>query len=192
MKKKSIIIFSVILLFIIVIAIVTGNYIASNYNELVEYKESVSIKYSDVSIYLERRADLIPNLVNTIKGYTQHEEEVLTKVSEARKNLLSADNIQDKSKANDELNTAIRALMIVVEKYPDIKASTQFINLQDELAGTENRIATARKDYNRAVKKYNTKIKKFPINIIANFLSFKEVEYFTVSDKKSEVPNIEF
>ena len=106
--------------------------------------------------------------------------------------LLKADNIEEKSTANDELSSAIGRLMVIVENYPDLKASTNFINLQDELSGTENRIATARRDYNNAVKKYNTKVKKAPTNIIASIGDFDKADYFKISEAKKDVPNVEF
>lgn len=127
---------------------------------------------------LQRRADLIPNLVNTVKGYTSHEDAIIDKITTARENLNKAKTVEEKSEANDELSSALNSLMVVVENYPDLKASENFINLQDELAGTENRIAVARKDYNDAVKSYNTSIKKFPGSIFAGMFAFDSKTYF--------------
>lgn len=187
MKKSNIalIITGVVLLIILLWGI-------TSYNNLVESKERVEKEASNISVMLERRADLIPNLINTVKGYTKHEEEIIGKITNARENLLAASSITDQAKANQELSTAIDALMVVVENYPDLKASQNFINLQDELAGTENRIAVARKDYNEIIKNYNSKIKKFPTNIIASLFHCEKEPYFEAEKKKTEVPNVEF
>ena len=117
---------------------------------------------------------------------------MIDKITTARQNLLNASSVEEKSEANDELTTALNALMVVVENYPDLKASENFIQLSDELAGTENRIATARRDYNDAVTSYNTSVKKFPTNILAGIFGFEQKDYFEVSEGKTEVPNVEF
>lgn len=187
MKKGTII----ILIVVAVIAII-GMSLVGSYNNMVNLKENVETKKADVSVALERRADLIPNLVNTVKGYAAHEEKVINDVTEARKALLNAESITELSEANENLSKAINNLLVIVENYPDLKANTNFINLQDELAGTENRIAVARKDYNEAVKSYNTSIKKFPNNMIASMFNFNECSYFEASSDKTEVPNVEF
>ena len=182
----------IILGVIVVIAIGLFAAFKSNYNNFIELQEEVNAKEATIDVALERRADLIPNLVNTVKGYASHEEKVINNITTARENLLKADDIEEKSEANDELTKAINALMVIVENYPDLKANTNFINLQDELAGTENRIATARNDYNTAAKNYNTAIKKFPGNIIAGMFDFDDVDYFEVSESKQEVPEVNF
>lgn len=187
MKKSSVIIIGIVV--VIAATILWG---IGTYNELVSLSEDVDTEYSNVSVALERRADLIPNLVNTVKGYTAHEDKIISEIAQARQNLLKADNIEDKSTANDQLSNAINRLMVIVENYPDLKANTNFINLQDELAGTENRIATARRDYNSTVKKYNTKIKKAPTNIVASIGNFEKKDYFKISEAKKSVPNVEF
>lgn len=187
MKKSGVI--TIVIITIIALIIMWG---VGCYNGLVASQEEVETKLSNVHVMLERRADLVPNLVNTVKGYTAHEEKVLANITEARENLLKAKDSTSMSKANDELTDAINALMVIVENYPDLKASENFINLQDELAGTENRISVARNDYNTAVKEYNTKIKKIPNNIIASFANFSQEEYFEISSDKKEVPNVEF
>lgn len=187
MKKSSIILICVVAF--VAILILGG---VSKYNSLVDSKENVEGKFADISVQLERRADLIPNLVNTVKGYMKHEEGIINDITEARTSLLNASSVSEKSKANDELTKAIDALMVVVENYPDLKASQNFVSLQDELAGTENRISTSRRDYNDAVKKYNSSIKKFPGNIIASMFNFDEEDYFEVTEGKQEVPNVEF
>lgn len=187
MKKSTMIILGVVAVVILVIAMLAGSY-----NSLVSKEEKVDKELANVDVQLERRADLIPNLVNTVKGYTSHETEVIDKITTARENLLNASSVEEKSEANDELTTALNALMVVVENYPDLKASENFIQLSDELAGTENRIATARRDYNDAVTSYNTSVKKFPTNILAGIFGFEQKDYFEVSEGKTEVPNVEF
>ncbi len=187
MSKKTGIIVAVIAV-IVVIAMLIG----SSYNGLVTLEESVDKEFSNVSVMLERRADLIPNLVSTVKGYASHETEVIDSITEARTKLLNASTIDEKAAANNELTTALNALMVVVENYPDLKANENFIQLSDELAGTENRISTARRDYNDAVNAYNTKRKKFPTNILASMFNFDEKEYFEVEASKTEVPKVEF
>ena len=165
---------------------------AGSYNGLIGKEEEVDSKLAQVSVQLERRADLIPNLVNTVKGYASHEQSVIDSVTDARSKLLSANSVEEKAEANQELTTSLNNLLVVVENYPDLKANTNFIQLQDELAGTENRIATARRDYNSAAKTYNTTIKKFPNSIIASMFNFEEVQYFEVSEEDTKVPNVEF
>ena len=187
MKKGTII--GLVIGAILVILILSG---ISSYNRMVSSKENVDTKSSDVEVTLERRADLIPNLVNTVKGYVQHEEKVISAITTARENLVGAKSLTEKAKANDELTNALNSLMVIVENYPDLKANTNFINLQDELAGTENRIATARRDYNSAAKTYNTTIKKFPNSIIASMFNFEEVQYFELIEEDTKVPNVEF
>ena len=187
MKKSSIIL-------IVVVALIALLFISliSSYNGLVSKKEAVTNQYSNLDVMLQRRADLIPNLVNTVKGYTSHENEVIDKITQARQNLLSANSLEDKEKANNELTKSLDALMVVVENYPDLKSSENFINLQDELAGTENRIATARRDYNNAVNTYNSSVKKFPTNILAGMFGFNVEPYFEADSRSQEVPSVNF
>ena len=164
----------------------------STYNSLVSLREEVAGKFADIDVQLERRADLVPNLVNTVKGYVKHEDSAIERVTKARQNLLKADDVDEKSLANSELSSALNSLMVIVENYPDLKANENFINLQDELAGTENRIATARRDYNDAAKKYNSKIKKIPTNIIAGIGDFDDIDYFEADDGKTKLPEVDF
>lgn len=181
-----------IIIAIVAVVVVLGAMLGGSYNSLVSKEEAVDAQSSNVSTMLQRRADLIPNLVNTVKGYAKHEQEAIDKVTKARENLMGAKTIEEQSKANDELSTSLKGLMIVVENYPDLKASQNFIQLQDELAGTENRIATARKDYNDVVKEYNTKIKKFPTNLLAGMFGFEKRAYFEAKESASETPGVEF
>lgn len=165
---------------------------SGTYNSLVSKSEEVDNKLADISVQLERRADLIPNLVNTVKGYMSHEENIIDKITSARERLVNADNVYDKVEANDELSRALNSLFVIVENYPDLKSNTNFLNLQDELAGTENRIATSRRDYNEAVKSYNKDIKSFPKNIIASIFGFKEKTYFEAKESSKNVPEVSF
>ena len=188
MKKSLGIILGIIVLVVLwAVFLVVGKY-----NSLVTLKENVDKTYANIDTQLERRADLIPNLVNTVKGYVSHEEKVIEDITTARANLLKANNAKELSEANSKLDSALNALMVVVENYPDLKANTNFISLQDELAGTENRVAVARRDYNNAVNSYNSAIKKFPTNIIAGMFNFDEKAYFEVSENKKDVPEVEF
>ncbi len=187
MKKGSIIGLVVLGVFLILVFVCIGSYNSMNVK-----RENVDTKSADIDVYLERRADLIPNLVSTVKGYMAHEESIISNITEARENLLSANTMSEKASANEELSNAISALFVVVENYPDLKANTNFINLQDELAGTENRIATARKDYNDAVKEYNSYIIKFPNSVIASIFNFEKADYFKADSSKTDVPSVEF
>ena len=187
MKKGTTILLGVLLIFAVLAIAAIGRY-----NSIVEKEESVDTAYSNIDTQLERRADLIPNLINTVKGYMEHEKSVINDITTARENLLKAKNVDELSEANQKLDNAINALMVIVENYPDLKANQNFIALQDELAGTENRIATARRDYNEAVKDYNTLIKKFPNNIIAKMFGFEKHKYFEVAEGKTDVPEVNF
>ena len=187
MKKSSIILIAVIAAIAILVF-----YMIGSYNGLVSKKEAVTQKLSDLDTALQRRSDLIPNLVNTVKGFTNHENEVIDKVISAREKLAGATSIEDKQKANEELSKSLKSLMVIVENYPDLKSSENFLNLQNELAGTENRIAVARRDYNDAVNKYNSSIKKFPSNIMAGMFGFGEEKYFEANEKAQEVPSVNF
>lgn len=187
MKKSSIIILAIVA--VVVIAIIM---ISSSYNGIVAKSEEVDNKFSAIDTQLQRRADLIPNLVNTVKGYASQEQEVINSVTEARAKLAGANSVSEKAEADGELTNALNRLMVVVENYPDLKSSQNFIQLSDELAGTENRIATARRDYNEAVKEYNLKIKKFPTNLMAGMFGYGQRDYFEASAQSQEVPNVSF
>ena len=186
-KKSTIVIIVVV---VILVAIIAG--LVSNYNGVVSLSEEVDNKFATIDTMLQRRADLIPNLVNTVKGYTNQEQAVIDSVTDARAKLAGANSVGEKANADQELSTALSNLLVVVENYPDLKSSQNFINLSDELAGTENRIATARKDYNDAVKEYNTKIKRFPTNIVSGMFGYGEKEYFQASEGSEEVPTVDF
>ncbi|HAY73025.1 MAG TPA: LemA family protein, partial [Ruminococcaceae bacterium] len=152
-----------VLIAVIAVVVVIIGIFAGGYNSLVKAQTAVETKQADIQTQLQRRADLIPNFVSTVKGYSKYEQETLTAVTEARAKISKASDAQSLSQANDELDKAISVWVnAVTEAYPDLKANQSYIALQDELAGTENRIAVARKDYNEAVQSYNTMIKTFP------------------------------
>lgn len=186
--KKGFSIALVVIILIIVIAIVA----VSSYNGLVEKQENVDTQYANLDVVLQRRVDLIPNLVNTVKGYMSHEESVIEDITDARTKLLNSSTVSEQAEANAELTEKINALMVVVENYPDLKASSNFTQLSDELAGTENRISTARMDYNEAVKEYNTSIKKFPNSTFASMFGFEAATYFEATETGKEVPTVDF
>ncbi|MCM3585375.1 LemA family protein [Mesobacillus maritimus] len=166
--------------------------IVPSYNNFVSLEESVDQSYAQIENQLQRRLDLIPNLVNTVKGYASHEEEVLTAIADARARLAGAGSPEEEATANAELSSALSRLLVVVENYPELKADQQFTQLMDELSGTENRISVARKDYNDQVAEYNKRIKRFPGVIIANVTGFDEKEYFEADPNAQQAPEVDF
>ena len=187
MKKSS-----TILIIVIAVVVIIGGMLIGSYNGLATKKENVSSQYSNLDVALQRRADLIPNLVNTVKGFTNHENDVIDKITQARANLAGAKSVQEKADANNELTNSLNGLLVVVENYPDLKSSANFTQLSDELAGTENRIAVARRDYNDAVKTYNNDVIKFPGSIIAGMFNFEKAEYFEADEGSKEAPVVNF
>lgn len=188
MKKGIVFIIAIV----IIIAVIAG-VVMSSYNGFVDSQESVNNAKSEIGVQLQRRADLIPNFVATVKGYSDYEQSTLTAVTEARAAAGKATTVSEIEDANAQLDKAISVWVnAVTEAYPDLKANTQYVALQDELAGTENRIATSRRDYNNVAKEYNTKVRKFPSNIIAGMFGFSQVEYFKESENASEVPIVSF
>lgn len=164
----------------------------SKYNSLVSSDEGVKAAWAQVQTVLQRRADLIPNLVSTVKGYAAHEKEVLTKVTEARAKVGQAKTVPQAIEANNQLGSALSRLMVVVERYPDLKANQNFLALQDELAGTENRIAVERRRYNLAVKDYNLQVRRFPGNIFAGMFGFEKATPFEAPESSQNAPKVDF
>ncbi len=177
---------------IILIIVLPYSYIKGTYNSLVTMDESVKGAWAQVENQLQRRYDLIPNYVETVKGYAAHEKEVFVKVTEARSKVAGAGSIDEKIQANNQLSSALSRLLVVVERYPELKANTNFIRLQDELAGTENRIAVERRRFNETVKVYNIKIRTFPTNIIAGMFGFEKAAFFKVPKERQEAPKVKF
>lgn len=174
-------------------ALLVGGAYVSSKNEMVRKSEAIKQDWAQVDVVLQRRADLIPNLVATVKGYAQHEETVLADIANARAGLLNAKTPADKIAANGQLDGAIGRLLVVVENYPNLKADQSFMALQDELAGSENRIAVERRRYNEAIQDYNTYIGQFPNSIFAGWAGFqRNNDYFTASEGARQVPKVDF
>ena len=169
-----------------------GQYVSAR-NNMVSKNEAIKAAWSQVDIVLQRRADLIPNLVETVKGYAKQEQTVFGDIAKARSALLSAGSPQEKIAANGQLDGALGRLLLVVENYPQLKSNENFLRLQDELAGTENRIAVERKRYNDTLQDYNTYVQQFPNNIFAGWAGFKpNPAYFTASEGSREAPKVNF
>ncbi|CFW97891.1 LemA [Syntrophomonas zehnderi OL-4] len=178
-----------IVMAVLAIVLIAG---VSMYNGMISTNEAIDSKWSQVENQLQRRSDLIPNLVATTKGYAAQEREIFTQVAEARSKLAGANTVGEKAQADAELSDALSRLLVVVERYPELKSDANFRQLADELAGTENRLTVARKDYNDAVQAYNTRIKRFPSNMVANMAGFTAREYFKAAEGTQEVPQVQF
>lgn len=193
MKKKGLII---TLIAIAVVLVVLISSLVSSYNGFVEKQENVNTAQSAISVQLQRRADLIPNLVSTVKGYSDYEQSTLTAVTEARgalNNAIDSGNVGEQAEASARLDSALNVWVnAVTEAYPELKANTQYTALMDELAGTENRIAVARKDYNDAAQIYNKSIRKFPSNILAGIFGFEKAELFESDAAADNAPTVDF
>lgn len=173
----------------------------SNYNNMVTLDEAVAQSWANVETQYQRRADLIPNLVNTVKGYAEHEQQTLTDVIAARSsassmqlnpNELTAENMAAYQEAQGAVGSALGRLLMVSERYPELKANQNFVELQAQLEGTENRIAVARGDFNNVTREYNSTIRRFPANMIANFFDFEAKPYFEADAAAAKAPTVEF
>lgn len=182
----------IILIVILVIVLILFNTFKGVYNRLVALDEGVNAAWAQVENQLQRRLDLIPNLVNTVKGYAEHEKDVLTAVTNARARVGSAQTVPDKINANNQLTSALGRLLVVMENYPNLKADQNFLALQSQLEGTENRIAVERRRYNEATRTYNTTIRKFPDSILANMLGFERKTFFEADKGAKQVPEVKF
>lgn len=195
--KKSWIIIAIV----VILGLVTYSWFKGTYNSMVTLSEAVDKQWADVENVYQRRADLIPNLVSTVKGYASHEKETLEGVINARAKAtsttinageLSASKIAAFQQAQDGLGSALSKLMVVVERYPDLKANQNFLELQAQLEGTENRIAVERRKFNEAARNYNTNIRLFPKNMLANMFGFEKKPYFEAQESAQSAPKVEF
>ena len=177
---------------ILALLLIFGFMAAGSYNTLTTKQEKVKVEFSNVDTQLQRRADLIPNLVETVKGYAKHEEKVFSEIAEARSRLLNAGTVDEKAAANSQLSGALGRLLVLAENYPDLKANEQFKTLMVQLEGTENRIAVARRDYNQTVLDYNTTRQRFPAVVMANILGFERAEEFKAEEGARQAPKVNF
>ncbi len=184
---------TIILLGLVGVFVVIFGWAIGIYNGLVGLRNQVKNAWAQIDVQLKRRHDLIPNLVETVKGYASHEAGTLQAVTEARAKAVSAEGVGPQSQAEGELSAALGRLMVVVEQYPDLKANQNFLGLQEELTSTENRIGFSRQHYNDSVMTYNTRTEVFPASIIAGMFNFKQEEFFELSDEgERAVPKVSF
>jgi LemA protein len=177
---------------ILIIVILVIFWLIAVYNGLIRGKNRVQEAWSDIDVQLKRRYDLIPNLIETVKGYAGHEKEVFEKVTEARSQAMQAQGLDEKSKAENALSGTLKSLFAVAENYPDLKASQNFMALQGELSDTENKIQAARRFYNGNVRDFNIKIQVFPTNMIATMLGFKAFDFFQTEEDQRQAPKVQF
>jgi LemA protein len=190
--KKGLAVVVGIVAVLLLFACIIGGWLMTTYNGLVAQRNGVDAKWAQIDNQLKRRADLIPNLVQTVKGFAAHEQAAITAVTEARAKLAGATTPATKGQADTELTSALSRLLVVVENYPNLKADTTFRDLMAELAGTENRVAVARMDYNEAVRTYNTAIQTVPTSFVANAFGFTAKEFFQVGTEDKALPNVDF
>lgn len=177
---------------IIAIIVILVILVIATYNSLVGLRNQVRNSWAQIDVELQRRFDLIPNLVETVKGYTNHEEAVLTKVTELRTSWSDASTVGEKAALESELSGALKSIMAVAENYPDLKSNTNFLSLQEELSNTENKLSASRQSYNNVTTTYNTKLEVFPSNVIANMFGFKQEELFNVVDEAKQNVKVSF
>lgn len=187
-KNKGIAGIAIVIAIVVIIAIFFGG----QWNKLVKIDEDVNASWAQVQNQVKRRADLIPNLVETVKGYSSHEKETFEEITKARAGISEANSPKELAEANDELTQALGRLNVVVENYPELKANQNFLDLQAQLEGTENRIATERMRYNETVQTYNQYVRRFPTNFIARIMGFQAREYFEVPEKDQQTPEVKF
>jgi LemA protein len=183
----------IVIAVLLVVGLIFGGKLVGVRNELVTQREAITAQWAHVDTALQRRADLIPNLVETVKGFAKHEQQVIQSITDARAALMGARTPAERMQANSALDSALGRLLVVVENYPQIKANENFLRLQDELAGTENRIAVERRKYNETVQRYNTNIELFPNNIAAGLFGFARNDaYFRTEAAARQVPSVKF
>ena len=183
---------TIILLVIVALVVVLVFWYFSTYNSLVTLRNRKDDQFSQIDVQLKRRADLIPNLVETVKGYAKHENDTLEDVIKARNAYNTANTNEDKMKASGEITSALNKLFALSESYPDLKANTNFMSLQDDLKETEDKISAARQFYNDTVLTYNNKVETVPSNIVANIAGFKKSEFFQIEESEKEAPKVKF
>lgn len=182
----------IIMIIGIVVALIVVGYVIETYNSLVKLRNQVKDQWSQVDVLLKRRTDLIPNVVETVKGFAKHEEETLEKVISARNGLVNSKTKNEEMQADNQLTEALGRIMLLTEAYPELKANTNFLQLQDELSKTEDKIQYARQFYNDIVLKYKNKLETFPSNLIASSFKFEQEQYFEVSEKDRENVKVQF
>jgi LemA protein len=175
-----------------VLVFALGSWYIGTRNNLVQLEEQINSAWAEIDNQLQRRSDLIPNLVSTVRGYASHEEEVFTNIADARAKLAGAGSVAETAEGYNEMQGALSRLLVIAENYPELKANENFTRLQDELAGTENRIAVARKRYNDQVQRFNTRIRMFPGSIIAGSMGYEKRDYFEIDDSARTVPTVDF
>jgi LemA protein len=177
---------------LLVVALAIAGYVRTTYNDMVSMQEANKTAWSQVENQLQRRNDLIPNYVETVKGYAKQETTIFTAIADARARIGSAQTVEQKISANNELSGALARLLVVVENYPELRSSENFMRLQDELAGTENRIATERMRYNQAVMAYNVRVRQFPSNLVASTFNFDPAPLFEAPAAAKQAPQVKF
>jgi LemA protein len=183
----------IVILVVVVVVLAAGSKYYSVRNDLVTERNAMDAAWSDVEVVLQRRADLIPNLVETVKGFAKHETEVFKNIADARAALISGRTPQEKIQANDQLSGALSRLLVIAENYPQLRSNENFLRLQDEIAGTENRIAVERRKYNETLQRYNTSIELFPNNIVASMAGFARNDaYFKTEPGARTAPKVQF
>ena len=183
---------TIVLIVIAVIVLLLGLYIVLTYNRLVRTRNQIDNAYSQIDVQLKRRHDLIPNLVETVKGYAAHERGTFEAVTNARANAINAQTPQDQAQAENALSGALKSLFAVAEAYPDLKANQNFLNLQEELTASEDKVAYARQYYNDSVLSYNTQIQKFPTVLLAGMFHFEKREFFDAAPEDTATPQVQF
>jgi len=186
------IVVGVIIGVVVLAAVVVGGTFVSKWNQLVTMETDIKAKWAQVENQLQRRGDLIPNLVETVKGFAAQEKSILESIANARAKMAGAGSVQDRIAASNELSSALARLLVVVENYPNLKSDATFIRLMDELAGTENRLSVERKRYNDSVQVYNVAVRQFPGNLIASILGFKEQPFFEAAPAARQAPQVKF
>ena len=192
--KKNVIFIVIAAFFGLNLLIVGGGILwyINTHNDIIRLDETINLAEAEIDNQLQRRSDLIPNFVNTVRGYASHEHQVFSEIANARSRLAGARTMEEKSASYNEMESALSRLLVIVENYPDLKANQNFIALQDELAGTENRLAVARRRYNDSVSSFNVRIRAFPGSIVASQMGYTSRAYFEIADAARQVPQVVF